>query len=534
MVELYETGAYSKSYKGITLHPSKCEVTFDGAARYDLDLEFPLMAEGYLAVENQLLDYGSIIRASVPPQHIPEINLGSVYTWKVKTGQSAQLLKSLPYQQKVAYMDWTPGRSYMAGDKVRYAGQNFQCATGHGGITTPPPQNPTLWTALGEQYITVNGTVIETLSAGTQFIKLGDCNTTYMRAQHGNNIGYIEISKCEYAQISEQRTIPARDITAQAFRITEITRDTKSGTVSVHAVHLSYLLNGQLLDECNLVQATPQNALAAVYAAMMETWPGDLLTNITTGEITNDYTNRMAGDVLLNPSDGLVTELDARVIRDDQSIVLVSNTTENPVYSINYGVNLLGVTWTVNIDDIVTRVYPVAKDEDDSTLWIASKYIDSLQTHDWVVMELLETGLKVGMTEKKSDGTETTLTKNQVLQRMAEMAQARFDKDHCDVPVITLDVNFFNIADTEEYAQYKGLQTIAPYDWVNVKHGPLDLEADIQLIGYTWDSVNDKYIKVKFGDVKQYAGRNIADYDLRNGAVTARVLSKALRRSLNV
>ena len=536
MLEYYGVTPASGKH-GIVLHPSKAEVTYQNGGRYDLDVEIPMMSDGYLSLETELVNsYGNYLKASVPRQHIPEIDLGPIYTWRVKSGQSADFLKNLPYTQRIAYQAWTPGRSYMAGDKVTSDGQNWQCTTGHGGITTPPAQNPTLWTTIAN-YTQVPGTVIATLSAGTQFVKLGDYNTTYMRIQYNNKEGFIEISKCEYANISGERTIPARDIDSQLFRITEVVKDSKSNLMKVHAVHISYLLNGMLLDECDMVQATPQMTLAAISGAMMEDWPGEFLTSITTGTITEDYTNKMAGEVLLNPSSGFISQVDGRLIRDNYDIIILPNTdsTTAAVYEVKYGVNLTGVTWRLNIDNIVTRIYPVAKNSDDSTLWLSGQhYVDSLYAHPWVVMELLDTGLRVGETEKKSDGTETTLTVNAVRTRMAQEAQKRFDKDKCDMPDITLDVDFVDLGDTEEYKQFKGLANVAPYEWVNVVHGPFEITASVQLIGYTWDCIRDVYKKTTFGDVRQMIGRSVTDYDLRTGAVTRRALSASLKRALNL
>lgn len=535
MVEYYPTNQSAYTQHGIILHPSKCEVTWQDAGRYDLDMEMPLAREGYLHTENELIGYGSIIRASVPPQHIPEITIEtSTAYWRVKSGQTADLLKNLPYTQYLRYQEWQPARAYTGGDKVTYSGVNYQCTTGHGGISTPPPQNPTLWTQISST-TTIPATVLTTLSAGTQFTKLGDYSNTYMRAKYGNYEGFIDKSKCEFVSNASSRTWPAKDITAQAFRVTEISKDTKSNVMRVHAVHVSYLLNGMLLDECKLVEATPQNALAAIYGAMMDEWDGDFLTSITTGTISEDYTNRMAGDVILNPSSGFIENFNGRLIRDDRDIVIVPNTYSNgTTYELAYGSNILGVTWTVNIDEMVTRVYPVAKNSDDTVLYLPTKYIESIYSHDWDVMEVLDTGLKVGDTEEKSDGTEITLTLTEVRKRMAEQAQARFDHDHCDLPKITLDVNFLDLGDTEEYAQYKGLATLAPYEYVNITHGPLGLTLSTQLIGYTWDSIRDVYTKTTFGDVQYKAGRTVTDYDLKSGSVTRRALSTSLKRTLGI
>ena len=74
--------------------------------------------------------------------------------------------------------------------------------------------------------------------------------------------GYVEIAKVEQVGEETPRVLPARTITEQCFRIKEIRPrfDGRQATVTVHAVHESYGLNGMLLGECNMIAATPQTA----------------------------------------------------------------------------------------------------------------------------------------------------------------------------------------------------------------------------------------------------------------------------------
>lgn len=536
MIELYPANQTDFSRHGITLHPSECTVTWQSSGRYDLDMALLLMDSGPLAIEAALLEYGRTIYASVPPQHIPDIDMGEISYWKVPDDAPANvpLYKSLGYTERVTYSAWEPGRSYMAGNKVTDGGQNYQCTTGHGGITTPPAQNPTLWTTISN-YRYVSGTVLKQLTPGTMITKIADFNTTYMRAADATGkSGFVEIAKVEQVGGEHQYTIPGRDIKAQPFRIEEIRKRSASGTITVHAVHDTYLLNGMLLGECNLVAATPQTALAFILGGMMESWDGMLVTNISGIPITQDFSWKMAGDVLMNPKTGLVALLNAKIIRDGRDIFILANDEEDPVYQVTYGVNMEGVDWKGSVDKLKTRIYPRAKAADNTPLMLPEMYIETALTIPWVAMEKLDVDAKVGEKEVQTDGTEITLTEADVLQRMRDAGNARFDVDKCDRPTVTLELDFIRMGDTEEFAQYRGMELVGPYDWARALHGPLDIDAVMQMVGYVWNSLLERFNKTSYGDVRRYTGRNVTDWDLKSGAVTARSLSEALKKQLGV
>lgn len=539
MIELYSENQTDFSRHGITLHPQKCAVTWQGAGRYDLDMSMPLTESGFPAAEAALLAYGRILYASVPPHHTPDIDMGEISYWKVPddAAEPVPLYKNLGHNERVTYTAWTPNRSYMAGQKVTDGGQNYQCTTGHGGITTPPAQNPTLWDEISN-YRYVPGTVLEWLAPGAMITKTGDFNSTYMRAASTTGKrGFVQISKVVQVGDEEQYIIPGRDIAAQPFRITEIRKQSEAGIITVHATHISYLLNGMLLGDCSLTSASPQTALAFVQSAMMETWDGLIVTNLYGIPITEDYSWKMAGDVLLNPKTGIIKQLNAKVIRDGRDVFILGNDVADPVtptYQIAYGCNLNGVDWKGNADRLVTRVYPRAKAADGTPLTLPEMYIETTRSIPWTAMELLDVDAKVGEKEVQTDGTEITLTEEDVLQRMRYAATARFTLDNCDRPEVTLDLDFTRMSDTEEYAQYRGMETVGPYDWIKVLHGPMDLSSVVQMVGFVWDAILEKYNRSSYGDIRRYTGRNVTDWDLKSGAVTARTLSEPLKKRLGV
>ncbi len=536
MIELYPANQTDFSRHGITLHPSESKVTWQASGRYDLDMTLLLMESGPLAIESALLEYGRTLYASVPPQHIPDIDMGEISYWKVPDDASANvpLYKSLGHNERITYSSWSAGRSYSAGDKVTYGSQNYQCTLSHGGVSTPPPQDSGKWKTISN-YRYVSGTVLKQLSPGTMITKISDFNATYMRAADVTGAsGFVQIDKVVQVGEEQQYTIPGRDIKAQPFRIEEIRKRSANGIISVHAVHDSYLLNGKLLGECNLVAATPQTALAFIEGAMMETWDGLLVTNISSIPITQDFSWKMAGDVLMNPKTGLVKLLNAKIIRDGRDVFILANDEESPVYQVTYGVNLSGVDWKGSVDKLITRVYPRAKAADNTPLLLPEMYIETALEIPWTCDERLDVDAKVGEKEVQTDGTEITLTEADVYQRMRDASNARFTADKCDRPVVTLDLDYVRMGDSEEYAQYKGMEIVGPYDWVRALHGPLDISAVMQLVGYVWDSLLEIFDKGSFGDVRRYTGRNVTDWDLKSGAVTARSLSEVLKKQLGV
>ena len=57
------------------------------------------------------------------------------------------------------------------------------------------------------------------------------------------------------------------------------------------------------------------------------------------------------------------------------------------------------------------------------------------------------------MPDEESSAEKETRTKDQCYAEMRKAVQAEFDKG-CDLPTVTLKVDFVNCADTEEYRQY--------------------------------------------------------------------------------
>ena len=516
MIQLFAKGTTDFSKNGIRLRPQESTVTFQDNGQFTLEMVVPANS-GYTA-----FDYGQILEATVPKQEMAAVSLGMVSYYTVTNASGAKVYSQLPYQTVVNYSEWQAYRSYMAGDKVTYNNTNYSCVTGHGGLSTPPP-NGGLWTEIA-RYANNPGTVAATLAYGDTFMKTADFNSSYIEAATlGGTSGYIAVEDCEATGATDERIVPARTITTQRFTITEIRKEQNGQTIRVTAEHISYQLGRTILGDCNIKNATPATALLFIAGAMKESYGGNLYTNMEEPAVTGDWSWKNAQNAVMDPKSGLLAVSGARMIRDNLDVFILADEADTAAYSVRYGANMKNVRWTGNVDAIVTRIYPTAQTEDGTTLLLPEEYIDSVRTIPFVKPEVLKTDLKVGQKEKNTDGTETELTENDVFTRMREKANARFTIDKCDQAVIKLELDWQHMPDTVEYAQYAALKNAAPGDWVEVVNGPLGINEKIRMTGYTWDPMLEIYKGATFGDNKKTA--TVAGYSLKSGSVGSSALA---------
>ena len=533
MIQLYNKGQTDFTKKGITLNAQKASVTYMDNGRFDLDLTIP-------APDNITFDYGQVIRCSVPYQQIPEITLGTVNYYTVTKSGGSTLWSQVPTLKRIWYKQWigysVSGGQYIysVGAKVTYLNNNYRCVYFDEGSPEAqiPPDNSPWWERISNTTGQA-GKVSASVDYGEIIMKTADFNSEYMEAATpSGKTGYIKIEDVTSTGDTESRTIPAQTITAQNFTITEIEKSTDGKQVSIHAEHISYGLGRTILGDCNLVNVNPATAILFIQGAMKETYAGGIYTNLTEESVTADYSWKNAQNAILDPKAGLLQFTNGQMIRNDLDVFLIDKGTPTAKYTIKYGTNLMAVKWDGSVSQLVTRIYPTAQTADGDTLLLPEEHIDTVRTVPYIRPEVLNTGLKVGTKEKQSNGTEIELTEDIIYTRMREAAANRFNIDECDKVEISLEVDWIHLPDTEEYKQYAALKNAAPGEWVQVTDGPLGISELIQLTGYTFDPILERYEKCTFGKNKVSPG--VASYDIQTGAVSGRALAAGAVGSQNI
>ena len=111
-------------------------------------------------------------------------------------------------------------------------------------------------------------------------------------------------------------------------------------------------------------------------------------------------------------------------------------------------------------------------------------------------------------------------TKEQCYTQMRNAAQKEFDNG-CDLPKVTLTVDFINCAETEEYRQYGHLQNIYLGDGVRVITKRLGIAVTLRMTEYSFDCLTRKYTKMTLGTVADGLEANtISPRQIPAGSIT--------------
>ena len=521
MIHVYDPGNENFQRNGdVILTPISGSHKQVAGGSYDLTMVHPIDPEGKWTH----LVPDAIIKAPVPQETIENAYSGmdvDVYT----TTQAAALREGPSEPATITYSTWSISADYSVGAKVTWSNKNYQCT--YYDETSPyahvAPSSCSWWTEIARTR--PGAPLLVNLKAGTDLYYVsGPTDGWYSMSTTYGLEGYIKASQVEYSRhLTPSQTQP-RVISEQMFRIRTVTVDTKEMRVTVNAQHVSYDLNGVLLDRINIVRKTPAQALAWLESGFMIDYRGTIATNMVSNA-NADYTAEISGKSgmygILDPDQGVVPTFDAEFRRDNWDLFVMNKTNTDRGFRIRYGNNLMGVNWKIKGDKLVTRVVPVAKDEDGSDLYLDPvRWVDSTHINDYPVirMERLKVQGQVG----KDDGTETATnwTAAALRAEMQKQAEARFSVDKADQLQHEITVDFEMLGETAEYPEMKALQQVVMYDTVTVIDERVGLGATVTVNEIEYDIVKKKITALKLTNVNPYNVKNVSGFNVLGNTIT--------------
>ena len=342
--------------------------------------------------------------------------------------------------------------------------------------------------------------------------------------------GYMSAEYLTHARTEQQSTqvdvgfqnqvIEPRQLRDQPFRIYRVVPELSK--VTVYARHIFY----DLLD--NMIQRIEPSASAVGASVAQSISSGCLSGHGFT--FYSDLTST-AEDVCfenINPVEamlgegGLVEKYGAELTRDWFDVFLVRRVGVNSDVQIREGKNLTGIAYDVDETDVVTRIMPTGEDADGNLLYLPELYIDSPNIGAYTHPKWIH--LAVSEAKEVTDG-DTPKSKDQCYAELRKAAQTEYENG-CDLPTVTLKVDFVNCADTEEYRQYGFLQNIFLGDSVRVIARRIGVEVSLRMTQYTYDCLTQKYTAVTLGTAADtLEGSMISTRQLASGSITGMKLA---------
>ena len=525
------------------LTPTKGTVHLVAAGQYDLTFEHPIDAEGkwkHLVPE-------AIVKAPIPEELIENAFAGlevDVY----KTTEKAALREGPAEPVPITYQAWSITANYSVGSKVTFYKQNYQCTYWDDDDALRKhmaPSGSTWWTKIAN--MTEGYPVLVQARSGSDLYYVSGPEGGWYKMSTTYGIeGYIKASQVVYDRHLTPEETKDRIVKDQLFRIKKVTVDTKNQTVSVSAEHVSYDLNGVLIDNVKIVRQPPAQSIAWVEAAFMIDYRGTIASNIVESEdrlYTAEISWKNGTYALLDPDKGIVAQFEAAFRRDNWDLFVLEKTNTDQGFRITYGNNMLGVSWNIGSDELITRIVPVAKDEDGSELFLIDEDEEGEQDYDakWIDSELINNYPRIRMERLKIEGqvgkddgseTGTTWTKAALRAEMEKQALARFTVDKCDQLRHEITIDFVRLGDTDEYKQYKDLQKVRLYDRVIAVNEQIDLSVSVEVTEIEFDIVNERITALKLSNIEGHNMKNTAGFNVLNNSITGDKLTDEAGRNL--
>lgn len=391
--------------------------------------------------------------------------------------------------------------------------------------------NTTTWTGNGLCILQPSSCTVKESAGGDFGLTLIHPITEDLRWKELQEERIIKAPVPAYRPLEDDGTVivPAEQATEQCFRIYSVAVDTANHEVAVEARHISYDFMGNMCGRLPTQMGTyVVNALAKMRNALFTPDDRILATNITRRVNLGDRSFVNPIKFLLDPEYGLVQRARARLVRDNNDFYLLGN--DEPAdrgYEIAYGKNMTGISWSKSTDEVITRIVPLGEDADGKTLLLPEKWMDSPHIGEYPVVHtgtLTVSDAKEVVVDEDDEETPsediTPMSKEECYALMRQAVADEFAKG-CDLPDLTLEIDFIHIGDTEEYRQYRNLERVFLYDLVRIRHAPTGFVAKAQVSGYEWNALTRRYNSITVGNVFAVESSAVAGYQLTEGAVTA-------------
>ena len=316
------------------------------------------------------------------------------------------------------------------------------------------------------------------------------------------------------------QVIEARQLRDQPFRVYRVVPELDK--VTVYARHVFY----DLLD--NMIKSLKPSP-SAVGASVVQSLSGACLSphdfsfysDLTSTAEDVEWENVNPVEAMLGEN-GLVSKYGGELARDWYDVFLVKRVGNDTDVSIREKKNLTGISYDVDETDVVTRIMPTGEDADGNILYLPELYLDSPNLNVYTHPKWIH--LPVSEAKEVTDGDEPK-SKTQCYAEMRKAAQAEFDAG-CDLPTVTLKVDFVNCSDAEEYKQYAALTDIFLGDSVRVVARRIGVEVSMRMTQYTYDCLTRKYTSVTLGTAADtLEGSMISSRQLPSGVISGSKLA---------
>ena len=294
--------------------------------------------------------------------------------------------------------------------------------------------------------------------------------------------------------LEEDRIIKAN---GQLFRIYKVKKSVENKEIEVYALHIFYDLSKNFIEDTNIVSKSGVQALRQILDSLSFDTNFTCDSDITTVESSRLVRKNVTQSLIGDDENSFINRWGGEIKRDNFHFDFNVQIGESKGTKISYGKNLIGLTATIDMSNIATRIVPVAFDG----ITLPEKYVDSeyIDNYSNPIIRVVEfENVKYAESPNNSSG-EGYKTLDAVYVELRRLASLMFTNDHVDIPNSNFEVDFVELSKTEQYKKYKDLETVNLGDVVKVEHKPLNIDFTVRVISYKYNCLLNRYDSIELG-----------------------------------
>lgn len=257
-------------------------------------------------------------------------------------------------------------------------------------------------------------------------------------------------------------------------------------------------------DDCILMDTRPtdrsgQDALDIMMEGSRYSGQSDITTGGTAYFIRRNLMDAINGEN--EPT--FVRVWGGEILYDNFTVIINERIGGNYGVEIRYGKNMDGLSHTVDMSDVVTRIIPVAYNGrmmSGNAPWVdspninkyAKKYIREVKFDDVKLYKDVR-----GETEENEDTI--CQTQEELDSVLKERCEEMYDSG-ADTPDVTIEVNMIDLSQTDQYKDFQGLVTVSLGDTVRCINSKLGIASNARVIRLTWDCITNRSAGMTLGD----------------------------------
>ena len=316
-----------------------------------------------------------------------------------------------------------------------------------------------------------------------------------------------DLGRWEYLVNDNVIAAPTPYSKKQLFRIYDYTKTETE--VTAYARHIFYDSAGEMLVDVRPTDKTGQEALDIILSGTKYKAKTNIKTRSTAYYIRKNIMEAIGGV----DENSFINRWGGERMYDNFTVIINDRLGGDYGACAEFGRNMTGIEADISIDDVVTRIIPVSYNGhtlEGEEPWIDSPLIGSYANPRTAVIKFED----VKLLEDCQEGEEGFST----LELLREELKRRCTKEYengLDKPKVNYKVDLVEVANTEDYKDYKKLTTVGIGDDVLTKDRKLKINVTARCIRLVYDCIEEENAEVELGNfIENYFDKTTSAADI--------------------